>query len=125
MTSSRGIVRERLNGAAAALRELGPFERRRPSVIGGDPQSGPLTRIRYRARYPRARMSDSLILTLTTGDNVVLEVEDGEVALKNFSVGHVPFSADWIEVGDQQLVRRDAIVSVRVASPGESLVARG
>jgi hypothetical protein len=70
-------------------------------------------------------MSDSLILTLTTGDNVVLEVEDGKGALENFSVGHVPFNADWIEVSDRHLVRRDAIVSVRVATAGETLVARG
>jgi hypothetical protein len=60
-------------------------------------------------------MADSLVLTLTTGTEVSLDVDDGLDALKKFLDSHVPFSGEWIEANDRQLVRRDAIVSVRLA----------
>ena len=60
-------------------------------------------------------MADSLVLTLATGTEVTLDVDDGLETLKKFLNSHVPFSGEWIEVNDRQLVRRDAIVSVRLA----------
>ncbi len=48
-------------------------------------------------------------------------VEDGteqnEVA--SFARGDAPYSGEWIEVDDGRLIRRDAIVSVHIAEPGE------
>jgi hypothetical protein len=60
-------------------------------------------------------MADSLVLTLTTGTEVSLDVDDGLDALKKFLDSRIPFSGEWIEANDRQLVRRDAIVSVRLA----------
>ena len=31
----------------------------------------------------------------------------------------MPYSGEWIEVDDGRLIRRDAIVSVHIAEPGE------
>ena len=60
-------------------------------------------------------MADILVFTLTTGKDVRRDVEDGEIALKALALGQEPFG-EWIEVSGRQLIRRDAIVSVRIAS---------
>ncbi|MBA3374360.1 MAG: hypothetical protein H0U00_00830 [Actinobacteria bacterium] len=48
-------------------------------------------------------------------------VEDGteHEELESFTRGHVPYSGEWIEVDDGRRIRRDAIVSVHIAEPGE------
>jgi hypothetical protein len=61
---------------------------------------------------------DTLILTLTSGENARLEVDDGAAELERFLSGHGLYDQEWIRVDDQQLVRRAAIVSVRIASEG-------
>jgi len=45
-------------------------------------------------------------------------VEDGteEDELARFTTGHVQASEEWIEVDNGEWIRRDAIVSVRIAS---------
>ena len=43
--------------------------------------------------------------------------EQDEVA--SFARGHAPYSGEWIEVDDDRWIRRDAIVSVHIAEPGE------
>jgi hypothetical protein len=43
-----------------------------------------------------ARMADTLILTLTTGDKVSLEVGDGKEALHTLIYGHGLFDREWI-----------------------------
>lgn len=61
-------------------------------------------------------MPDVLILTLTTGEEISLEVDNGRVELKKFQNRHAPYHDEWIEVSDHQVVRRDALVSVRISS---------
>lgn len=48
-------------------------------------------------------------------------VEDGTERdeVESFARGHVPYSGEWIEVDDGRWIRRDAIVSVHIAEPGE------
>lgn len=69
-------------------------------------------------------MPDVLILTLTTGEKVSLEVDDGPAELKKFQNRHTPYHDEWIEVGAGQVVRRDALVSVAI-SPAEPMIGFG
>ena len=48
-------------------------------------------------------------------------VDDGteQDEVESFTRGHVPYSGEWIEVDNGQWIRRDAIVSVHIAEPGE------
>ena len=62
------------------------------------------------------RMPDVLILTLTTGEKVCLEVDDGKAELKKFQNRHAPYHDEWIEVGAHQVVRRGALVSVQIST---------
>jgi hypothetical protein len=39
--------------------------------------------------------------------------------LRRFARGDAPCSGEWIEVDDGRLVRRDAIMTVHIAEPGE------
>ena len=61
-----------------------------------------------------ARVADSLVFTLATGKELYVEVDDGKVALNDFRLGHKPNHGDWIQIGDEQLVRRGAIVWARI-----------
>jgi hypothetical protein len=61
-------------------------------------------------------MPDVLILTLTTGEKVYLEVDDARADLKKFQNRHAPYHDEWIEVSEQQVVRRGALVSVQISS---------
>jgi hypothetical protein len=63
-------------------------------------------------------MADSLAFTLVTNEKIYLEVDDGADALNRFRNRHTPFGEEWIDVGDEQLVRRDSIVMVQVATSG-------
>jgi hypothetical protein len=56
-----------------------------------------------------------LVLTLTTGTDVLMEVEDGAKALKALQNSHTPFGFDWVQVDDDTVVSKAAIVSARVA----------
>ena len=69
-------------------------------------------------------MSDTLILTLTSGENARLEVDDGGAELEKILTGHRLYDHEWIKVSDQEVVRREAIVSVRIASE-KPLVSHG
>jgi hypothetical protein len=64
-----------------------------------------------------------LRLTLATGDDVYMEVEDSADALHRLFNGHPPFSKAWVEVKKGTLIRRDTIVAARDHSePNEPLV---
>jgi hypothetical protein len=63
-------------------------------------------------------MADTLVFTLVTNEKIYLEVDDGADALINFRNRHTPFGDEWIDVGNEQLVRRDSIVTVQVTSGG-------
>jgi hypothetical protein len=67
-------------------------------------------------------MPDVLILTLATGKEVSFEVEDAAVALESFLAGAGAYAGEWIRISGQELVRRDAIVSVQMAKEKEPLV---
>ncbi|PWU18876.1 MAG: hypothetical protein C5B48_14260 [Candidatus Rokuibacteriota bacterium] len=54
-------------------------------------------------------MSETLIFTLSTGETVSLDVEDGGKELERFAAGQEPYNHDWIRLGEQ-VVRRDAII---------------
>jgi hypothetical protein len=58
-------------------------------------------------------MAETLLLTLITGIEVPLEVEDAEAALDSIEKGHTPYGREWIRVEDDLLIRRGSIVSVR------------
>jgi hypothetical protein len=60
-------------------------------------------------------MPDRLILTLVTGEMVSLEVEDGRAELARFLSAEHEYTREWIKLDDERLVRREAIVSVRIA----------
>lgn len=61
-------------------------------------------------------MADTLLLTLITGKQVPLEVEDADAALSSIEKGHTPYGREWIRLDDGELIRRDSIVSVRDVS---------
>lgn len=64
-----------------------------------------------------------LRLTLATGGDVYMEVEDSADALHRLFNGHPPFSKAWVEVEKGTLIRRDTIVAARDHSePDEPLV---
>jgi len=48
-------------------------------------------------------------------------VEDGteQDELESFARGDAPYSGEWIGVDGGRLIRRDAVVSVHIAEPGE------
>ncbi len=59
-------------------------------------------------------MADTLILTLVTGETVSLEVEDGRAELERFLSADHEYTREWIKLDDERLVRREAVVSVRI-----------
>jgi hypothetical protein len=59
-------------------------------------------------------MADTLILTLVTGETVSLEVEDGRAELDRFLGADHEYTREWIKVDEGRLVRREAVVSVRI-----------
>ena len=63
----------------------------------------------------------TLTFTIAPELDFAKTVEDGteQEELESFTKGHVPYSGEWIEVDDGRLIRRDAIVSVHIAEPGE------
>ena len=61
-----------------------------------------------------ARVADSLVFTLATGKEFYVEVDDGKAALNDFRLGHKPNHGEWIQIGDEQLVQRGAIVWARI-----------
>jgi hypothetical protein len=70
-------------------------------------------------------MTDTLLLTLITGKEVSLEVEDADAALNSIEKGHTPYGREWIRLDDGALIRRDSIVSVRDISGGPPVATPG
>jgi hypothetical protein len=59
-------------------------------------------------------VADTLILTLVTGETVSLEVENGRAELEKFLGADHEYTREWIRLDDESLVRREAVVSVRI-----------
>jgi hypothetical protein len=59
-------------------------------------------------------MADTLILTLVTGESVSLEVEDGRAELERVLSADHEYTREWIKLDEERLVRREAVVSVRI-----------
>jgi hypothetical protein len=62
----------------------------------------------------------TLTFTIAPEFSFVKTVEDGTERdeVESFTRGQEPYSGEWIEVDDGR-IRRDAIVSVHIAEPGE------
>jgi hypothetical protein len=65
-----------------------------------------------------------LRLTLATGGDVYMEVEDSADALHRLFNGHPPFSKAWVEVEKGTLIRRDTIVAARDHSQPDDRLSR-
>jgi hypothetical protein len=61
-------------------------------------------------------MAGKLLLTLITGKEVELDVDDVEAAMDSIEKGHTPYGREWIRLDDDHLIRRGSIVSVRSVS---------
>jgi hypothetical protein len=59
-------------------------------------------------------MPNTLILTLVTGETVSLEVEDGRAELARLLSADHEYTREWIQLDDDRLVRREAIVLARI-----------
>jgi hypothetical protein len=59
-------------------------------------------------------MPDTINQTLVTGETVSLEVEDGRAELERFLSADHEYTREWIKLDDERLVRREAVVLVRI-----------
>jgi hypothetical protein len=79
----------------------------------------------YRGPCRATGVSFETVVTLTFTIPPELDfaktVEDGteQDELESFARGDAPYSGAWIEVDGGRLIRRDAVVSVHIAEPGE------
>lgn len=59
-------------------------------------------------------MPDTIVLTLVTGETVSLDVADGRAELERLLSADHEYTREWIKVDDDRLVRREAVVAVRI-----------
>ena len=59
-------------------------------------------------------MAEQLRLTLTTGEDVYMDVEDAANALHALGHGLPPFNQPWLEIDADTRIRGNQIVAVRV-----------
>ena len=62
-------------------------------------------------------MPIELLVTLVTGDKRRINVDEDDAAAvaKRLRMNAAPFSAEWIEADDGELIRVSAIATVRIA----------